>query len=97
MAQRLKAYRSIQALTVLGHTDRLDSDAYNNALSQAHTKTVLAHLESLAVKSATSNAQGKGKSDPVSKNCNAKASREQQIECLQPDRRVTIDITGVAR
>ena len=97
VAQRLKTYKSIQTLTVLGHTDRLGSDAYNNTLSQARAKTVQAYLESLGVKSAASNAQGKGESEPVTKNCSPKASRAQQIQCLQPDRRVTIDVTGIAR
>ena len=97
VAQRLKAYKSIQTLTVLGYTDRLGSDDYNDKLSEARAKTVQTYLESLGVKSATAVAQGKGKRDPVSKDCNAAASREQQIVCLQPDRRVTIEVTGVAR
>ena len=97
VAQRLKAYKSIQTLTVFGYTDRLGSDDYNDKLSEARAKTVQAYLESLGVKSATSLAQGKGKRDPVSKDCSTSASREQQIVCLQPDRRVTIEVTGVAR
>ena len=97
VAQRLKAYKSIQTLTVLGYTDRLGSGDYNDKLSEARAKTVQAYLESLGVKSAVSVAQGKGKRDPVSKDCSASSSREQQIVCLQPDRRVTIEVTGVAR
>jgi OmpA-OmpF porin, OOP family len=97
VAQRLKAYKSIQALTVFGYTDRLGTDDYNDKLSEARAKTVQAYLESLGVKSAASVAQGKGKRDPVSKDCSTSASREQQIICLQPDRRVTIEVTGVAR
>lgn len=97
VAQRLKAYKSIQTLTVLGYTDRLGADDYNDKLSEARAKTVQAYLESLGVKSALSVAQGKGKRDPVSKDCSSSISREQQIVCLQPDRRVTIEVTGVAR
>ncbi len=97
VAQRLKAYKSIQTLTVFGYTDRLGADDYNDKLSEARAKTVQAYLESLGVKSAASVAQGKGKRDPVSKDCSTSASREQQIVCLQPDRRVTIEVTGVAR
>ena len=97
VAQRLKAYKSIQTLTVMGHTDRLGSDDYNDKLSEARAKTVQSYLASLGVKSATAVAQGKGKRDPVSKDCSANASREQQIACLQPDRRVTIEVTGMAR
>jgi outer membrane protein OmpA-like peptidoglycan-associated protein len=97
VAQRLKAYKSIQTLTVLGYTDRLGADDYNDKLSEARAKTVQLYLESLGVKSASAVAQGKGKRDPVSKDCSSSASREQQIVCLQPDRRVTIEVTGVAR
>jgi OmpA-OmpF porin, OOP family len=97
VAQRLKAYKSIQTLTVLGYTDRLGADDYNDKLSEARAKTVQTYLESLGVKSAASVAQGKGKRDPVSKDCSTTASREQQIVCLQPDRRVTIEVTGVAK
>ena len=97
VAQRLKAYKSIQTLTVLGYTDRLGSDDYNDKLSEARAKTVQAYLESLGVKSVSALAQGKGKRDPVSKDCSTSAIREQQIVCLQPDRRVTIEVTGVSR
>ena len=97
VAQRLKAYKSIQSLTVLGYTDRLGADDYNDRLSEARAKTVQAYLESLGVKFVTAVAQGKGKRDPVSKDCSTSASREQQIVCLQPDRRVTIEVTGVAK
>ncbi len=97
VAQRLKAYKSIQTLTVLGYTDRLGADDYNEKLSEARARTVQAYLESLGVKSVSSTAQGKGKRDAVSQGCSASVSRAQQIVCLQPDRRVTIEVTGVAR
>ena len=97
VALRLKAYKSIQTLTVLGHTDRLGSDEYNDKLSEARANTVLAYLASLGVKSIESTAQGKGKRESVSKECSTTANRAQQIICLQPDRRVTIEVTGVAR
>jgi len=97
VAQRLKAYKSIQTLNVFGYTDRLGTDDYNDKLSEARAKTVQAYLESLGVKSSALVAQGKGKREPVSKDCGTTASRDQQIICLQPDRRVTIEVTGVTR
>ena len=97
VAQRLKAYKSIQTLTVFGYTDRLGSDDYNDKLSEARAKTVQAYLESLGVKSVSSLAQGKGKRDAVSKGCSASLGRQQLIQCLQPDRRVTIEVTGTAK
>ena len=97
VAQRLKAYKSIQTLTVFGYTDRLGSDDYNDKLSDARAKTVRAYLESLGVRSASSLAQGKGRRDAVSKDCSASLGRQQLIQCLQPDRRVTIEVTGSAK
>ena len=97
VAQRLKAYQTIQTLTIIGHTDRLGTDDYNDKLSQARAKTVLAYIESLGVKAGTSVAQGKGKREPVTKSCSLTARGAQQIACLQPDRRVMIEVTGVAR
>ncbi|MDO9404674.1 MAG: OmpA family protein [Polaromonas sp.] len=97
VAQRLKAYASIQTLTVYGYTDRLGTDGYNDKLSEARAKSVQAYLASLGVKAATVVAQGKGKQNPVSASCSATASRAEQIVCLQPDRRVTIEVTGVAK
>lgn len=97
VAQRLKAYRSIQTLTVFGYTDRLGSDDYNDKLSEARAKTVQVYLESLGVKSAAAVAQGKGKRDAVSKDCSASLGRAELIQCLQPDRRVTIEVTGTAK
>ncbi|RYX96179.1 MAG: hypothetical protein EOO28_09100 [Comamonadaceae bacterium] len=97
VAQRMKAFKSIQTLTVYGYTDRLGSDEYNDKLSEARAKSVQAYLASLGVTSANAVAQGKGKRDAVSQSCSATAPREQQIICLQPDRRVTIEVTGVAK
>lgn len=71
--------------------------AGSNQTPTHSAKTAQAYLESLGVKSATAVAQGKGKGDPVSNDCSTSASREQKIVCLQPDRRVTIEVTGVAK
>ena len=97
MARRLKDYQSIQAMTVIGYTDRLGSDDYNDKLSAARAQSVQDYLQSLGVKSASSVAQGKGKLDPASRDCSVNDSRKKQIICLQPDRRVTIEVTVAAK
>ncbi len=97
VARRLKSYKSIDSVTVTGHTDRLGSDAYNDALSTNRAATVKAHLESLGVKAASVKASGQGKRQPVTTSCSDKLPREQLILCLQPDRRVTIEVTGQIR
>jgi OmpA-OmpF porin, OOP family len=97
VANRLKTYQSIATLSIAGHTDRFGSDSYNDPLSARRAATVLEYLNSLGVKAAKSEAVGKGKREPVTTQCSTKQPRAQQIICLQPDRRVTIEVTGQAR
>ncbi len=97
VAERLKTYQSIETLTVVGHTDRLGTDAYNDPLSQNRANTVKAYLESLGVKATKWEALGKGKRESVTSACTDKMPRERLIDCLQPDRRVTLEVTGIAK
>ncbi len=94
VANRLKTYQSIATLNIAGHTDRLGSDTYNDSLSARRAATVLEYLGSLGVKAAKSEAIGKGEREPVTTQCSNKLPRAEQIACLQPDRRVTIEVTG---
>lgn len=97
VAARLKGYKSIDSVVIVGHTDRLGGDEYNDKLSADRATTVKTHLESLGLKAASVRASGAGKRQPVTTNCSDKLAREQLIACLQPDRRVTIEVTGLAR
>jgi OOP family OmpA-OmpF porin len=40
-------------------------------------------------------AQGVGKREPVTTSCSNKLARPALIACLQPDRRVIIEVTGI--
>jgi OmpA-OmpF porin, OOP family len=97
IAQKLKSYQSISNITISGHTDRLGTESYNDPLSQRRATTVLNYLGSLGVRADATQAVGKGESEPVTKNCSDKLPRQQLIICLQPDRRVTIEVTGVVK
>jgi outer membrane protein OmpA-like peptidoglycan-associated protein len=97
VANRLKSYQSIATLTIAGHTDRFGSDSYNDPLSARRAATVSQYLSSLGVQAAKTEVYGKGKSEPVTTQCSTKLPRAQQIICLQPDRRVTIEVTGVVK
>lgn len=99
VAQRLKGYQSIQSLAIVGHTDRLGSHAYNDALSAKRAQTVKAALESLGVQAPKIETRGAGKRSPVTPQaaCATGKPRKQLIECLQADRRVTIEVTGVVK
>lgn len=98
VAARLKSYKSIDVLTIAGHTDRLGTEAYNDKLSQARAETVRAWFESEGIKALAITARGAGEREPVTGDtCGSKLARPALIACLQPDRRVTIEVTGLAR
>lgn len=99
VAQRLKGYQSIQSLTIVGHTDRLGSNAYNDALSKKRAETVKAALESLGVKAGKIETRGAGKREPVTPaaTCASTKARKPLIDCLQADRRVSIEVTGTVK
>jgi OmpA-OmpF porin, OOP family len=96
IAQRLKTYQSLSTMRIVGHTDRYGSEEYNNDLSTRRASTVRAYLESQGVRAVRTEASGMGESQPVTK-CSTSAPRAAQIVCLQADRRVNIDVTGIVK
>ncbi len=97
IAQRLKSYQTVNTMTIVGHTDRLGSDSYNDPLSANRAATVRQLLDGMGVKATRVEAIGKGKNQPVTTSCSDKLPRAQLIACLQPDRRVTIEVTGIVK
>lgn len=85
------------AVTVEGHTDRLGSEAYNQALSLRRADAVKSHLVATgAFEGARIEAVGMGETQPVTQpgQCMGSRATAKLIECLQPDRRVVIEVTG---
>ena len=82
---------------LVGHTDRLGSDDYNMTLSQRRAETVRRYLIERGVNAATLTAAGAGKLQPLSEvQCSNILPRPQLIECLQPNRRVEVNVTVYA-
>jgi OOP family OmpA-OmpF porin len=84
-------------INVEGYTDRLGSPAYNQRLSEQRAQAVKRYLvESGQVDPAKVGATGKGESSPVTKpeDCHGNKPTPKLIECLQPDRRVEIEVVG---
>ena len=85
-----------ETITVTGHTDRLGSPAYNQKLSEKRAQVVADYLVSHGVHARTLNIIGKGETEPATAPDQCKnLKRKQLIECLQPDRRVDVDVTAV--
>lgn len=85
------------SISVEGHTDRKGSAAYNQALSSERANSVKDCLVINGKLDPTKiSAGGKDESAPVTKveDCSDKLPRAQLITCLQPDRRVEVEVTG---
>lgn len=89
LANHLNGRQNLASVTVVGHTDRLGSDAYNQQLSQDRAVTIANYLAAQGVPANLLHARGAGKSQPV---VQCDGSGAQLIQCLAPNRRVDIEI-----
>lgn len=85
-----------RTMNVHGYTDRLGSDSYNQRLSERRSQTVRDYLVSKGLPFDQVTAQGHGEADPVTgTTCGpGDVATKALIDCLQPDRRVVIDVEG---
>lgn len=84
-------------ISVEGHTDRLGAEAYNQALSQQRADAVKGYLlTSGKFEPNQITSVGKGEGDAVTKpaDCVGIKASTKLIACLQPDRRVDIEVQG---
>ncbi|WP_158366813.1 porin OmpA [Candidatus Williamhamiltonella defendens] len=83
-------------VTILGFTDRIGNDKYNQTLSQKRAQSVADYFISKGISSDTPFViNGLGKSDPVTgSKCDKVKKRAELINCLASDRRVNVKITG---
>ncbi|WP_334042491.1 OmpA family protein [Burkholderia ambifaria] len=96
IADLRNTYRNLRLVSIIGHTDRIGSDAYNRELSLARAQTVRDYMVSHGLPVSPVAVAGVGNAAPVTKDCPAGKTPE-SIRCLQPDRRVTIDVVGEQR
>jgi OOP family OmpA-OmpF porin len=85
---------TINAVVISGHGDRLESDP--DALSQARAQAVKGYLVSQGVSEDVIFWEGQGAKSPVpvTKFCDDKMPQEELAACLQPNRRVVLEIGG---
>jgi OOP family OmpA-OmpF porin len=83
----------VEHVRITGHTDRLGSVAYNNRLSIERANSIARYLRAKGL-TGSINVVGQGKKFPVSKRCVGNKATPELIACLQPDRRVTIELWG---
>lgn len=86
-----------ERITVIGNTDRLGTESYNMKLSQRRADAVRNYLlQSGSIPASKIEATGAGESDhrTVPSDCVGTRATARLIECLQPDRRVDIEVHG---
>lgn len=81
---------------VIGHTDRLGSAAYNQKLSNQRAQTVRDYLVGQSVGANVIEARGLGETQPTDETAACKGNKKSAklIACLQPDRRVEVEMQG---
>jgi OOP family OmpA-OmpF porin len=94
VARQLKS-SEMEHVHVIGNADRLGSDEYNMALSLRRADAVRDYLVAQGVASHLIDSKGVGVSAPVTaKGECAGPQSVKVIACLQPDRRVDVDLQG---
>jgi OOP family OmpA-OmpF porin len=84
-------------INVIGNTDRIGAKAYNQKLSTRRAEAVSAYLiEAGGIPASKISAKGVGSAEPVTKpgDCVGTKATPALITCLQPDRRVDIEVNG---
>jgi OOP family OmpA-OmpF porin len=85
----------LEVIIAVGHADRLGSDAYNQKLSEKRAAAVKTYLVGKGVEPNRVYTEGKGEKQPVTKAADCKGPKSKKvIDCLQPDRRVEIEVIG---
>lgn len=80
---------------VLGYTDRIGTETYNEALSERRARSVMAYLIGKGIPSDKILAKGMGESNQeTGSNCGNDMKIAEKIKCFALDRRVVIEIKG---
>ena len=94
-AQGLK----LEVILAVGHTDRIGKDSYNQKLSERRAAAVKEYLVSKGIEANRVYTEGKGEKQPVTgdkcKGMGAESGKNKKlVACLQPDRRVDVEVIG---
>jgi OOP family OmpA-OmpF porin len=97
LAAQAKAI-NLEVILAVGHTDRIGGDAYNQKLSEKRAAAVKEYLVSKGIEANRIYTEGKGKKQPVTGDkCKGNGKSKALIDCLQPDRRVDIEVIGTKK
>lgn len=88
--------KSVSSVAINGHADRIGSNDYNQKLSEKRAEVVKAYLVGKGVPANNVDTFGFGKTQPAQgvPKCDDSLPRAKLIECLQPHRRVEVELKG---
>ena len=91
--------KSVSSVVINGHADRLGSHEYNQKLSEKRAEVAKAYLVGKGVPANNVDTNGFGKTQPAQgvAKCDDTLGRKKLIECLQPHRRVEVELKGEAK
>ncbi len=97
---QVKEHSQDEVLLVTGHADRIGSEDYNMKLSQRRADAVKVYLIEQGIDGNRIETATKGESEPIVScdNIKGKANSKNKalIACLQPNRRIVLDLKGQA-
>jgi OOP family OmpA-OmpF porin len=93
IADRLKG-ANVQLINMIGHADRIGDEKYNQQLSQKRAEAVKTYLSQKGVEETKVRTEGRGEAQPVTGNQCKGQTGAKLISCLQPDRRVDVEVRG---
>jgi OOP family OmpA-OmpF porin len=93
ISDRLKG-ANVQQINAIGHADRIGRDEYNKQLSEKRAQAVREYLSQKGVEPTKVRSEGRGEAEPVTAGQCKGMTGDKLISCLQPDRRVDIEVRG---
>ncbi|OTG79869.1 hypothetical protein B9T31_16645 [Acinetobacter sp. ANC 4558] len=90
-------YSNVSKIHLIGHTDRLGNSHYNAELGLARAKTISEYLVANGIPSQIISYSSVGENMPITDGCYTVKNKKALQQCLQPDRRVVIEITGIKK
>jgi OOP family OmpA-OmpF porin len=94
---KLSQIQKLEVVLVTGHTDRLGTDAHNQPLSQRRADAVRDYLVSKGVPRDRIETIGMGEKQPLPGVQCDQTNLKELIACLQPNRRVEVEVKGESR
>ena len=93
LAERIKDAQ-VESVLAVGHADRIGPEQYNEKLSAARAESVKQYLAQKGIEPQRVRSEGRGESQPVTGDRCRGQTGAKLISCLQPDRRVEVEVRG---